>query len=190
MSLLPDKGKVSRDDAILAMKMSNDGRTITLTMAPGWEDVLPQTNDNDPGSLIMWDVDHCIATVKAFNIAIAKQAANPNPNEAVPPEWLNMAVGQAGITVAGLQAAVLAHVQVAAGGGGVVGNALIAPNTMEEYCRVRECFLNIGYDPFFKAHAVCPIGRNYVLADCTKKTTAVASPIVPPSAGLGVPVIT
>jgi hypothetical protein len=92
------------------------------------------------------------------------------------------------LTVPILQAATLAHVQAHAGGGGVVGNALIAPNTLIQYADCVAWFGYTGHEPFFMAHAVCPIGRHYVLADRRANTTAVAAPIPAPLAGLGVPV--
>jgi hypothetical protein len=172
---------VSADDAILATETSNSGQTVTLTMAPGWEHALPQTFEHDPGCLVMWDDENCVATVKAFNAAIA--------NGEEPPAWLNVARDADGsITVSSLQKAILAHAQTSAGGGRVVGNAMIASNTVQQYVRVCTILFALGMHPFFRDHAVCPIGRNFILADSHQKTTAVVSPIEPPDAGVGVPV--
>ncbi len=176
--------EVAAEDAIVAIKQNKDG-TVTLTMAPGWKKVLPKTSQKDPGCLIMWDDDNILATVNAFNAAML----NPDPNGPAPPEWLHVGEGNQ-ITIPALKRAILTRLQLEAGGGGVVGNCLIAPNSYEEYCRIGHFCCYMAIIPFFVEHAVCPIGRNYVLAEGSKKTTAVASPIPPPpdDIGPGVPV--
>ena len=80
------------------------------------------------------------STVDAFNAAVAA-------GKAVPPTCLNCGGGGGGgggganpFTQEGLTVAVMAHVQTQARGGGVVGNALIAPNNVTQYGRVREQF--------------------------------------------------
>ena len=126
----------------------------------------------------MWDDGNLRATVTAFNNAIGGGVA--------PPAWMNVAAGVA-ITVPALQAAILAHVQASAGGGGdIVGNALIAPNTVPQYKDVQIHLYAIGVDPFFSTHAVVPIGRNYILADRRNNSTAVADPVPSPPVGQGV----
>ncbi len=173
--------KVAAEDAILAIERCDDG-TVQLTLARGWKKVLPKKQEEDPASLILWDDDNLLATVEAFNAALL------NPNGPAPPKWLNLGDDNQ-ITIPALKAAILAHVQVAGGGGGIVGNAVIAPNTFAQYCRIFVQFHDLGRDAFFVAHAVCPIGRNYKLADRRNNTTAVADPIPPhePDAA-GVPV--
>jgi hypothetical protein len=170
--------KVAAEHAIVHMEKTNDGGTVILTMAPGWEHVLPQTFEEDPACLIIWDDNNIAATVNAFNVAIG--------NGAVPPGWFNVAAGHP-ITIPGLKNAILTLVQGVAGGGGVVGNCMIAPNTIPQYTNVCMHFQNVGFNPFFIAHAVCPIGRNYILADRSQHTTAVADPILPVAAQHGIP---
>ena len=109
-------------NAIRNIEILQAGTKIRLHVEPGWESVLPKTNEDDPGCLIMWDDDNMAATVKNFNAAIAAAV----PGAPVPPAWLNIA---GLITIPGLKLAILNHVQISAGGGGVVGNCLIAPNT-------------------------------------------------------------
>ena len=150
---------------------------LRVILAEGWDHVLPQKGEDDPGSLIMWDDDNVEATVAAFNAAINLGA--------VPPYWMNVAAGVP-ITTPALKTAILAHVQASSGGGGVVGNAMIAPNTVPQYKNMASQFCFIGIEPFFRKHAVCPIGRNYILADRTHNTTAVADPIAIPPVALGV----
>ena len=168
------------EDALLGVKVEEGGAKVRVILAEGWENVLPQKGEDDPGSFIMWDDDNIAATVIDFNAAIVAGAA--------PPAWLNVAVGANPITIPALKASILAHVRATAGGGGVIGNAIIAPNDYTQYGRVTTCLSLIGVEPFFVQHAQCPIGRHYSLADCRANTTAVADPIVAPPNGLGVAV--
>lgn len=183
-----NKRKVSPDDvnrkkrcpateALLGIETLEEGAKVRVILAKGWENVLPQKGEDDPGCLIMWDDDNIAATMTAFNAAIAAGA--------VPPAWLNVGGGPNPITIPNLKASILAHVQVTAGAGGAVGNALIAKNNLIQYSNVREAFYSIGTEPFFVQHAQCPIGRSFVLADRRANATAIAVPTLAPAAGLG-----
>jgi hypothetical protein len=134
-----------------------------------WEHVLTQTLEENPVCLIMWDFDSCQATVDAFNAAI--------DNGEEPPEWLNVARVTGSITVPSFQTAIFSCAADCRKGGGIAGNSMIAPNTFAQHNRIDQTFNNVGFTPFFMAHAVCPIGRNYALRDHRKKTTAVTEPI-------------
>ena len=117
-----------------------------------------------PGVLIMWDVE---LTIAAFNAAIA--------GGAVPPPWLNVPVGgNHTFSCRGLKSSIL---QALSGGGARIGNSVIAPNTIQQYANVKTQLGFIGIDPFFRSHAVCPIGRNYILVDRGAGTTGVADPV-------------
>ena len=110
-----------------------------------------------PGVLIMWDVE---LTIAAFNAAIA--------GGAVPPPWLNVPVGgNHTFSCRGLKSSIL---QALSGGGARIGNSWITPN-------VKTQLAFVGIDPFFRSHAVCPIGRNYILVDRGAGTTGVADPV-------------
>jgi hypothetical protein len=135
--------------------------------------------EDDPACLIAWNDNNILATVNAFNVAIG--------NGAVPPGWL-MGEGNP-ITIPGLKRVILSRVQEAAVAGKIVGNCLIAPNDFQQYVDVVMNLKDVGYNPFFIAHAVCPIGRNFVLADRRHHTTAVAAPIIPPAPDVGVPYV-
>lgn len=195
--------RVPAPDAIKAIKKTRDGTgDVLVTMQHGWEDVLPKTKEDDPGSLIIWHDNNVAATVAAFNAAIAQgivDAAAITQGLAVekvdevvpPPAWLiNHDGGPVRqITIPGLKSAILTRVATNAGGGGVVGNAMIAPNTMEEYVQVYSELCCVGFDPFFKKYAVFgPIGSNYVLKDNLRSNRAVRHVVAPPAVGLGVPV--
>lgn len=166
-------------EALRGIERINE-KQVRVILAEGWENVLPHKGEDDPGCLIMWDHDNISATVAAFNAAMAAGAA--------PPAWLNVGVGPNPFTVPGLKASILAHVCVTGGGGGVVGNALIAPNDFAQYGQVKTIFNNIGFEPFFIQHAECPIGRHFALADRRANTTAIADPVAAPPVGLGVAV--
>jgi hypothetical protein len=171
------------EDAVVAIRRTRDGK-IKVTLAAGWRHVLPKTLDDDPAFLMVWNDDNILATVNAFNQALL----NPN-NGPAPPEWLHVGAGVGHqITVPGLKTLILAYVQLRAASGGVVGKCMIAPNSVSQYCRVCSAFCGVGMEPFFIAHAVCPIGRNYILADYRKRTTAEADPILAPPAHIGVAV--
>jgi hypothetical protein len=153
-------------DAILSIEEVEDGK-LRLTMADGWDDVLPKKGEDDPGLLIMWNNNNMAATV---------QAANDAEGEA--PEFF----GDRPFSVEGTQLALLHHMHTAGRGGGVVGNCVIAPNDLDQYCNVRSIAFNLGSNPFLVANAVCPIGHFYVLANRKNPNTATPSmvPIPPP----------
>jgi hypothetical protein len=175
--------KCEAGEAILKSEKLNDGKLVRITLAKGWEYVLKKVGEDDPACYIDWDFENLDRTVVNCNQAIV----NNLPGAPPPPVWLNLA-GGAALTVPGLQASIMAHVQTQAGGGGVIGKSLIAPNTIPQYGCCGIHFSHIGFDPFFRAYAVCPIGRHYCLADKKAQTTGVAAPIPAPPVGQGVPV--
>ena len=170
--------RVPRSEALFRITRIDDA-TVRVELAKGWEFVLPRKVDEDPACLIMWDEDNVEATVNAMNAAAAAAGGG-----AAPPVWLNFPAGGGPMTIPHFKQAILTHVQTSCGGGGVIGNALIAPNTLIQYSNVKCLLGGIGFDPFFVANAVCPIGRHYVIADRQRNTTAVADPIPPPPSGL------
>lgn len=60
-----------------------------------------------------------------------------------------------------------------------VGNSLIAPNDVPQYSSVKTQLSHIGFDLFFRNHAVCPIGRNYILADRRTLRPQLQIPLMP-----------
>jgi hypothetical protein len=156
-------------DAILDIKKLQGGK-VTLIMADGWENVLPKKGEDDPGVLIMWDDDNIAATVTNFNGA----GGNAPPFLGGPP-----------FTIPGLKTALLTKMLVDSGGGGVVGNCLIAPNSVEQYGNVKSAGALIGDYPFFVAHAVTPIGRYYILKDRQFPAVATRDVAINPPPGAG-----
>lgn len=135
--------------------------------------VLKGITDDDPLLFVEWDASNLDATVAAINAA-----------PVAPPAW----IGLAPLTAMQLQTAILHRVCTAGGGGGVIGCSVIAPNTMTQYSKVQMHMGYLGLDPFLQAHAVCPVGRCFIVADRQSATRAVADPVHPPPAP-GVPVI-
>ena len=164
------KERCDAADAILDVKDIGNGKLL-LTMADGWEDVLPKHGEDDPGVLIMWDDDNFAQTVANFNAAVvAGQVA---------PAWM----GAHPFTVKELKRAILTRLQRVGRGGGVVGNLMIAPNDLDQFQRIVAVTTQLGFDPFVVANAVCPVGNWYVLADRQAKTTARKSAMPPPGVG-------
>jgi hypothetical protein len=81
----------------------------------------------------------------------------------------------------------LSYVRQRAGSGDVIGNCVIAPNDLNGYSLLREAIKDLSYDPFLIAHAVCPLGDLYVLADRTPRNeTATRAPTLAPAVAPGV----
>lgn len=186
----PDGKRVPAERALEKLIENDDAKqSVTLIMAGGWDHVLPKTDEEDPGNLIMWNHANLTATVQAFNDAIAAGFApnvlQPNAPPPHPPAWLTNFPGVPELSVEGLQNAILRFADYT-GGEKIVGNALIAPNSVEEYGLVFGQLLAVGFDPFFRAHVVPPLGRHYILKDRKNNTTATPSPVQAPPHNLGV----
>ena len=130
---------------------------------------------DDPAVLIMWDptkLTNALADINGAAVAF--------------PAWLNGGVNPIP-DIATLMQSIITHVASIAGGGGVVGNCLIAPSTVSQYSNIKTKLNNLGFLPIFRtiSPAHLPIGSNYIIADRTRKTTATADPVPAPPAGLG-----
>ena len=82
-------------------------------------------------------------------------------------------------------------IRVGAVGGGVIGNALVAPNSFQQYANVKTLMSFIGTDPLLNglpAH-VLPLACNFSMGDRLAQTTAAPDPVLAPPAALGVPAI-
>ena len=161
-------------EALKEVKEIEAGK-FSVELAEGWKDLLSKVGEDDPALLVIWEDVNVDATVAALNGAVQQGVA--------PPSWLNPVP----ITREGLKMSILQHVREYAGCGNeteIVGNALIGPNTFSEYTSLVAIFGLINAMPFFRNHAVCPIGRIHVIADRRARTTAVAAPIpAHPTAG-------
>ena len=126
-----------------------------------------------PAVVFDWDPDNLHATMLTINAAGAAAGG-------VPPLWIG---GHYPITALQLQHAILTRVQGAAGAGGVIGNSIIAPNSIQQYSNVKVHLSLLGLDPFFAA-ATVPIARIYVLMDNKEAVTGVADPVPAPPVGV------
>ena len=130
---------------------------------------------DDPAALIMWEptnLTNALTDINGAGVAF--------------PVWLNGGVNPIP-DIATLMQNILTHVATTAGGGGVVGNCLIAPNTVPQYANIKAQLTILGILPIFRAisPAHLPIGSNYIIADRTRNTTATADPIQDSTATLG-----
>jgi hypothetical protein len=169
---------------------------VVVTLATGYKGALNKVGEDDPALLIMWEDANVRQTVAAFNAAVlaaanaggaAGAASVPVPaGTAAVPDWMALQVGQ--YTEDILKHKILTHIKQKAGpgAGDVIGNAVIAPNDFHGYVAMIQELYGVGTEPFFMAHAVCPIGRIYCLADKKHKTTAVHDPVHIPPYGVGV----
>ncbi len=68
--------------------------------------------------------------------------------------------------------------------GAVIGNQLIAPNSLMEFVNVFAQLHALHSEPFLQQlpAEMLPLGRHYVIADKKQKTTAVAAPCPLPQA--------
>ena len=133
---------------------------------------------DDPAALIMWN-----------DTNLGNALADINAAGAAFPEWLNGGVRP--VSIATLKQSILRHVSTTARAGGVVGNCLIAPNTIPQYADIKTHLFALGILPIFRAidPAHLPIGANYIIADREAQTTATADPVPAPPRGLGLAVI-
>ncbi|CAE7586009.1 unnamed protein product [Symbiodinium necroappetens] len=162
--------KRKRCNQELEIRLEKVGAGLRVMGLP--KDIEKGLCEDDPAVALDWDTANLQAMVDAINAA----AVGVVP----PPPWV---AGAYPITPTQLQQAILARVQALAGGGGVVGRFVLAPNTMQQYGNIKAQLGYLGLDPLFTAHpAHVPIARAYVLADRRNATTAVADPIPAPPA--------
>jgi hypothetical protein len=169
---------------------------VVITLATGYKGALNKVGEDDPALLIMWEDANVRLTVAAFNAAVlaaanaggaAGAASVPVPaGTAAVPNWMALQVGQ--YTEDIFKHKILTHIKQKAGHGtgDVIGNALIAPNDLHGWGALLQELYGVGTEPFFMAHAVCPIGRIYCLADKKHKTSGVHDPVHIPPYGVGV----
>ena len=69
-------------------------------------------------------------------------------------------------------------------GGGVIGNALIAPNSYQQYANVKTLMCALGLDPLLSTLPanVLPLARNFSFGDRMAQTTGASDPVLAPPA--------
>lgn len=149
----------------------------SVTLIPGTNklNVLDTIGDEDPAALVVYDDDNCIAAVAILNALPAGMF----------PAWLNG--GVAPVSLAHFKTSLINRVHgLAAVPSHVSGNCLIAPCTISEHVRVCVQMYSLALDPTLglipPAHL--PLARNFLIADGSRKTTAIADPIQQPPAPL------
>jgi hypothetical protein len=154
-----------------------DGNVKLESLSTRVQLVLSNVGHNYPAALLMWNVDNVISAVEHLNNAAAA--------DSMAPMWLGG--GAFPITPSGFMQAVATR--VGAQGGGVIGNALIAPNSYQQYANVMTLMCLLGLDPLVStlpAH-VLPLARNFSMGDRKARTTGAPDPVlVPPAPGVAV----
>ena len=151
-----------------------DGNVKLVSLSTRAQDALSTVGDDDPAALLIWDVDKVHSAVVHLNNAAA---ANAN---ATAPVWLSS--GAFPITSNGFMQAIATHLGTQ--GGGVVGNALIAPNSVQQYANVKTLMFSLGQDPLVSSlpASVLPLARNFFMGDRKAQTTGTPDPVLVPSA--------
>jgi hypothetical protein len=116
-----------------------------------------KVGENDPGLVLNWED----ATVSLFCM---------NANAAQPPAqlqslWIQTVAG--GMTPSSIKADIVAHLALV--GGGSYGNALVAPNSLQEYGNVRDRLREVEMDPFVQ-QCMVNIAPGSVLASTAQLT--------------------
>jgi len=128
-----------------------------------------------PAALLMWNADNVISAVVHLNNAAA---ANAN---AMAPGWLGG--GAFPITSNGFMQAIATR--VGAQSSGVIGNALIATNSYQQYANVKTLMCLLGLDPLVSTlpAKVLPLARNFsIMRNSNAQTTGSPDPVLAPPA--------
>ena len=152
-----------------------DGNVKLVSLSTRVQRVLSTVGLDNPATLLVWDVDNVNSTVAHLNNATADNATAP--------DWLGG--GAFPITSSGFMQAVTTR--VGAQGGGVIGNALIAPNSIAQYAKVQISMFFLGLDPLVSTlpESVLPLARNFLMCDQQAQTTGTPDPVlVPPDPGV------
>jgi hypothetical protein len=146
------------------------GHFVLVDLSTNVKNVLDKVGDDDPAALLVWDIDHVIEAVLHLNSHAGAGA--------VLPPWLGGSPYP--ITSAAFMQCIVNR--VGAVGGGVIGNALIAPNTYQQYAKVQTLMYAIGQDPVVSTLPpnVLPLARNFSMGDKKAKTTGEPDPVLAP----------
>jgi len=149
-----------------------NGNIKLVSLSTHVQSVLSTVGDDDPAALLMWDVDNVNSAVEHLNNAAADNATAP--------VWLGG--GAFPITSSGFMQAIATR--VGAQGGGVIGNALIAPNSIAQYAKVQISMFSLGQDPLISTlpASVLPLARNFLMCDRKAQTTGTPDPVPVPLA--------
>jgi len=148
-----------------------DGNVKLVSLSTRVQRVLSKVGLDNPATLLVWDVDNVNFAVAYLNNAAADNATAP--------AWLD---GDFPITSSGFMQAIATR--VGALGGGVIGNTLIAPNSIAQYANVKASMLLLGLDPLVSTlpARVLPLARNFLMCDQQAQTTGTPDPVLVPPA--------
>ena len=153
--------------------MQEDGSVMVVGLSAAvFRKTLAKIGYDDPASVIGWNADNVNVTV-----------ANLNASLGPCPQWLGAAYP---VTAEQLMVSLIVEVCRVAGGGGVVHNFMIAPNTTQQYAAVYAAMCLMGLDQELIAHVQGPLGHNYMIGDRSAQTRGVAHPVLPPTRGVAV----
>jgi hypothetical protein len=145
-------------------KRNADG-SCTLTGAAATK-ALEHVGEQDPGVFLEWDTSCLVAAV-----------AHANATQPAFPAWMPPGAAYP-LHFAQLQQAVVLHLNQFAGG--LVGQSLLAPNSLAQCLAIWARMSLMMTDPFM--HAICggagqfPLARIFVMADNQRQTTGVSMP--------------
>jgi hypothetical protein len=150
-----------------------DGNVKLVSLSPRVQRVLSTVGLDDPAALLVWDVINVNSAVAHLNNAAA---ANP---DAAAPAWLG---GRGAFPITSSEFVTAVATYVGARGGGVIGNALIAPNTYQQYANVQVFMFFLGQDPLVSSlpASVLPLALNFLMCDHMAQTTGTPDPVLAP----------
>ena len=150
-----------------------DGNVKLVSLSPRVQRVLSTVGLDDPAVLLVWDVNNVNSAVAHLNNAAA---ANP---DAAAPAWLG---GRGAFPITSSEFVTAVATYVGARGGGVIGNALIAPNSIQQYANVQVSMFFLGQDPLMSTLPanVLPLALNFLMCDHMAQTTGTPDPVLAP----------
>ena len=154
------------------------GYLQVCALSPRARTALEAVSEDDPVIVFCWNYPNLRAAVAVLNGAYAAGAA-------VPAAWIG---GVFPIDEERLMMRILQRVGTF--GGGILGNALVAPNSLVQFARVREQMVSLSFDPLLQSlpGPVFPLANIYTVSGGTlPNLTAVAMPVsAPPAPGVHV----
>jgi hypothetical protein len=179
----PD-GNGSQDTEEIVLERRGFKHVEICNPSPAVLAAVQHVGENDPAICLDWNF---------VNLSAAVDWANIPANRPPIPPWYPGPGGAAAypINVVGIQQG-LSTLLAQCGSGHQNGTVLLAPNTLEQFARIRDKIRDLMLvDPFLLAICAgnrCPLARVFVIADGKQKTTGEHMAMQPLPAGYGVDV--